>query len=94
MKRELARYFTVTTTLAIAKCGKTVATYSYWVYLTHMLALWIAFSGPPRPWFVQRAIFLVMFPGLAFTGYRVIEAPGIALGMQLSRRRSLALSAT
>jgi peptidoglycan/LPS O-acetylase OafA/YrhL len=67
----------------IAKCAKTVATYSYGIYLTHMMALWFAFSNP-LPWFVQWGIFLVMLPGLALIAYRWIEAPGIALGVRLS----------
>jgi len=72
----------------IAKCAKTIATYSYGVYLTHILALWLGFSaGPPdRPLVLQWGIFLFMLAGLAYSAYHGIEKHGIALGVRVANR--------
>ena len=69
----------------LARCAKVVATYSYGIYLTHVLAFGCAFTGViPGPWFVQWVVFFVMLAGLPYIAYRFIEKPGIALGIRLA----------
>jgi peptidoglycan/LPS O-acetylase OafA/YrhL len=70
----------------LASAGKIVATYSYGIYLTHIMALGLAFSaGRTGP--LQWAICAVMLPVLAWVAYHAVERPGIALG----RRAAAAL---
>lgn len=71
----------------LARAGNVVATYSYSIYLTHLLAFGYAFGGLiPGPWFVQWGVFLAMLAGLPCLTYRYIEKPGIDLGIKLAQR--------
>lgn len=63
----------------LASVGKVIATYSYGIYLTHVIALGFAFAGGRSGW-PQWLVLAVMLPLLAWVSYRVIERPGIALG--------------
>lgn len=68
---------------ALARVGKTIATYSYGVYLTHIMALGLAFAGGAHG-ALRWAVLVVMLPTLAWVAYRGIERPGIALGRRLA----------
>jgi peptidoglycan/LPS O-acetylase OafA/YrhL len=66
------------------RATKTIAKYSYGIYLTHGMALWAAFDligglSEPARW----AIFALLFVMLPWIAYTFIEAPGIALGQRL-----------
>lgn len=69
----------------VARVGKTIATYSYGVYITHTSAIVLAFAWGgrgPLDW----AICAVMLPAFAFVAYHGIEKHGIALGKKLANR--------
>jgi len=65
----------------VTRAAKTIATYSYGIYLLHVPVLWLAFDvGATFPLLAQLGIVaggLVLFPWLA---YHLIEEPGIRLG--------------
>lgn len=69
----------------VTRAAKTIATYSYGVYLLHVPVLWLAFSvGASLPFAVQLGIVaggLVLFPWIS---YHAIERPGIQLGQALA----------
>lgn len=76
-----------TASKSLARAGNVVATYSYSIYLTHLLVFGYAFGGLiPGPWFVQWAVFFTMLAGLPYMTYRYIEKPGIDLGIKLAQR--------
>jgi peptidoglycan/LPS O-acetylase OafA/YrhL len=77
----------------VARTSKTVATYSYGIYLTHVFALGLAFPVAGATTAVQWAIFAVLLPGLAVLAYRAVEAPGIALGRRAAAAYSARISA-
>lgn len=66
----------------LARFGKTVATYSYGIYLTHAGALALAFAGGAGP--VQWATLIVLPAVFAWAAFHAVERPGIALGRQLA----------
>lgn len=74
------------TNRATARVAHTVATYSYGIYLTHVLALGLAFPSPGATTLPQWVILAVMLPALAMVVYHWIEKPGIRLGVRLARR--------
>jgi peptidoglycan/LPS O-acetylase OafA/YrhL len=76
------------TNRTISAAAKTVATYSYGIYLTHMLALWLGFAGM-KPYGVtaQWGVFVFMLAGLSYAAYHGIEKRGIRLGARLSNRQ-------
>jgi peptidoglycan/LPS O-acetylase OafA/YrhL len=66
-----------------------IARYSYGLYLTHLLALWLGFSGvhaigggPLAQW----TVFVVTLIGLPVLLYHTIEAPLIRVGARLADR--------
>jgi peptidoglycan/LPS O-acetylase OafA/YrhL len=65
----------------------TMAKYSYSIYLTHMIVLWVAFSKlqGANPLLRIFAGVSLMFL-LPFATYNLIEAPGIALGGRVASR--------
>lgn len=72
----------------IATATKTVATYSYGVYLTHMFALAAIDGLMPGPPIVQWAAMLILLAGLPYICYHGIEKRGVALGARLVDRYS------
>jgi peptidoglycan/LPS O-acetylase OafA/YrhL len=62
----------------VTRAAKTIATYSYGIYLLHVPVLWLAFNvGAALPLLLQLVIVvggLVSFPWLA---YQLIEDPGV-----------------
>lgn len=71
----------------LAAAAKTVATYSYGVYLTHVVALAVAFGLLARQHAaVQWAAFAVLLVALSYAVYHAVEAPCIRLGVRLADR--------
>jgi peptidoglycan/LPS O-acetylase OafA/YrhL len=71
----------------LARAAKVVATYSYGIYLTHMLALWLGLVAmAAHHWTIQLGTSLIMLAGLAYAAYHGIEKHGIKLGVRLARR--------
>lgn len=64
--------------------ARTIATYSYGVYLTHVFALGAIDGLMPGPAIVQWVAMLILLPGLAYICYHGIEKRGIALGERLA----------
>lgn len=71
----------------VARCAKVVATYSYGIYLTHVFAIELTFSGG-GPWTGKLALFALLLPGFAYVAYHGIEKRGIRLGAWLADRLS------
>jgi peptidoglycan/LPS O-acetylase OafA/YrhL len=69
----------------LARCAKVVATYSYGIYLTHVLALGLAFSTS-QAGLAQWSLFFLLLPGLAWVTYHGIEKHGIRLGIWLANK--------
>jgi peptidoglycan/LPS O-acetylase OafA/YrhL len=68
----------------LVRGAKTVAKYSYGIYLTHVFSTLLAFSSHqsgPAQW----ALFAVLLPGSAWIAYHAIEAPGIRMGIRITR---------
>lgn len=71
----------------IAHAAKTVATYSYGIYLTHLLCVALAFgSFEGSSAALQWTVFFVSLVVLSVAAYRWIERPGIAAGVRLADR--------
>ncbi|MGZ5181385.1 MAG: acyltransferase family protein [Ramlibacter sp.] len=72
----------------VARAAKVVATYSYGIYLTHVLAIGFGLTGlmaalpAPARW----SMALLLLAGMPFAVYRLIERPGIELGRRLADR--------
>jgi peptidoglycan/LPS O-acetylase OafA/YrhL len=65
----------------------TMAKYSYSIYLTHMIVLWVAFpklEGAPVLLRIFAGISLMFL--LPYVTYNLIEAPGIAFGARVASR--------
>jgi peptidoglycan/LPS O-acetylase OafA/YrhL len=73
------------TSKPLARCAKVVATYSYGIYLTHVLALALAFSTS-QAGLVEWGLLCVVLPGLAWAAYHGIEKHGIRLGIRLASK--------
>lgn len=71
----------------VARAAKTVAKYSYGIYMSHMVALAIAFELIPGVNFLTRwAIFLLLALVLPVAMYHAIEEPGIRIGQRIAKR--------
>ncbi|MEO8623900.1 MAG: acyltransferase, partial [bacterium] len=69
---------------AFARGAHVLATYSYGVYLFHLLALHVGFTMlPGKPMAVQVTVATAVLAACCFVGYHAIEKPGIALGQRL-----------
>jgi len=68
----------------VTRVAHTVCTYSYSIYLLHLVALWVAFTIlRPSPAVVQWGTCVALLFALPAVFYRVIEHPGIRLGKRL-----------
>jgi peptidoglycan/LPS O-acetylase OafA/YrhL len=71
----------------LARSAKLVATYSYSIYITHVLAIQAGFDlFPALPVAVKLLACAVIMAAFARVCYRWIEAPGIALGARIAQR--------
>jgi peptidoglycan/LPS O-acetylase OafA/YrhL len=72
-----------------------IARYSYGIYLSHMVSLWLVFRLlPDHSLVVQMAVLATMLVVVPMALYHTIEAPGIRLGAACAvwmRRPSRAL---
>lgn len=71
----------------IQKTCQLVARYSYGIYLTHLICIWLAFdvlSSLPR--YAQWLVFAGSSAALPVALYHAIEAPMIAVGARLAGR--------
>jgi peptidoglycan/LPS O-acetylase OafA/YrhL len=70
-----------------------IARYSYGVYLTHLICLWLAFEYvPDAPLVLRWALFVATAVAVPVVLYHGLEQPMVALGAQLAarlRRREL-----
>ena len=70
--------------------SRLVARYSYGIYLTHIICIWLAFVVcAAQPWAVQWLIFLTTVVALPVMLYHTIEAPMIATGRWLVDARRM-----
>jgi peptidoglycan/LPS O-acetylase OafA/YrhL len=69
----------------LRRVAKTIATYSYGIYLIHSECIRLAFSGmsgyPPA---VKWLVFVAATAGLTYAAHHLIEQPCIALGRRLA----------
>jgi peptidoglycan/LPS O-acetylase OafA/YrhL len=80
--------------LLLKRVAKTVATYSYGVYLCHMPCIWLAFDAPfwQGPLWVRIAVLLVSLSVTCALCYHLVEQPGIKLGTSIVKRWKLKLA--
>ncbi len=72
------------------RLSKTIAKYSYGIYLFHYPILELAFmSLADRPLALQWSVFLLLLLLLPYLGYHLIEHPMIKLGGAWSERKSV-----
>lgn len=87
--------FRETSSRPIREISRLTARYSYGIYLSHMILLWVAFrhvhiSEPA----VQGAVFAVLMVVVPVAAYHLIEAPGIRLGVRLASRLTASRAGT
>jgi peptidoglycan/LPS O-acetylase OafA/YrhL len=69
----------------LVRIAKQVVTYSYGIYLTHLLCIGVAFFAfPTLPAIAKWAVFFTALAALSCAAYRWIERPGIAIGVRLA----------
>jgi peptidoglycan/LPS O-acetylase OafA/YrhL len=68
----------------VALVAKTIAKYSYGVYLLHIFAVGFAFHG--RGGTAEWATFAILLAGFAVLAHHAIEVPGMALGARIADR--------
>ena len=67
--------------------SKLVAQYSYGIYLSHSVAIWLCFAYWPTRWAVLNLIGSVALTGtISIAAYHLIEQPGIDLGKRVASR--------
>jgi peptidoglycan/LPS O-acetylase OafA/YrhL len=71
----------------VARAAKTIATYSYGIYLTHVFAL--AVMHGPWPLAIRLGMMLILLPGLAYICYHAVEKRGVALGARLAEQLAI-----
>ena len=75
---------------SLSRAAKTIATYSYGIYLGHWFGIEIAFVRLSRlPNVAQWAIFGVFIVTIPYLSYRLIEEPLIQVGKRIIARRGL-----
>lgn len=78
----------------LARLAQQIARYSYGIYLLHYFAIWVGFVVCRRSNIaVQIAVFIAALCSFSVLLYHVVEAPLIAIGLQIAekwRRRSRA----
>lgn len=73
----------------VTQLAKTVAKYSYGIYLLHVPALWIALVAcRTAPMSIQVAVAFTIGFGAPVLAYHLLEQPGIELGKRVARGRS------
>jgi peptidoglycan/LPS O-acetylase OafA/YrhL len=70
----------------LARIGKTVATYSYGVYLTHIFVIAAAFPGPQADGAHSWIILAVLLPLFSWIVHHAVERPGMRLGARIADR--------
>jgi peptidoglycan/LPS O-acetylase OafA/YrhL len=71
----------------VARGAKLVATYSYGIYLTHVIAFGATFTTAELlPSVGQVLGFIALLAGLSALSYHAIEKPGIEMGMRIADR--------
>jgi peptidoglycan/LPS O-acetylase OafA/YrhL len=73
--------------LRLRQCGKTLARYSYGIYLVHVPILYLCFHYlEALPRLIAWPLFFAGVSFVSFFAYHTIEKPGIAYGRALARR--------
>jgi peptidoglycan/LPS O-acetylase OafA/YrhL len=70
----------------LARVGKTIATYSYGVYLTHIFVIAAVFPGPEAIGWHSWTTLAVLLPLLAWIVHHAIERPGMRIGARIAER--------
>jgi peptidoglycan/LPS O-acetylase OafA/YrhL len=71
----------------LTRVASIIAKYSYGIYLTHAVAIWVAFFAlSAAPLAARWLTFAALAAGLPFIAYHTVEAPLIALGIRVSER--------
>jgi peptidoglycan/LPS O-acetylase OafA/YrhL len=73
--------FRETSSPLLRRAAATVARYSYGIYLTHMIAMWLVFVVlPDQPFVIQLACLTALLAIVPMALYHTIEAPCVRLG--------------
>jgi peptidoglycan/LPS O-acetylase OafA/YrhL len=71
----------------LRQCGRTLARYSYGIYLVHVPILYLCFHYlEALPGLIAWPLFIAGVSFVSFFAYHYIEAPGIVFGRALARR--------
>jgi peptidoglycan/LPS O-acetylase OafA/YrhL len=70
---------------AVNRLTQTIAKYSYGIYLSHLLTIWLAFAYLAyAPLWVRVAAFIILSALLPYALYHLVERPGIELGKRVA----------
>jgi peptidoglycan/LPS O-acetylase OafA/YrhL len=69
---------------AILKVSHVIARYSYGVYLTHFICIWLAFQGISGPAWMRWVTFLVTATAFPVVAYHLVEKPMIRVGERMA----------
>jgi peptidoglycan/LPS O-acetylase OafA/YrhL len=83
----LIPHFAETRSRLVRRVCAIVAKYSYGIYLTHMIVLWVAFVRLQDASIITRVLVgLSLATCLPFVAYHLVEAPAIRMGVRLANR--------
>lgn len=77
-------WFRQITSRPVVLVSKLIARYSYGIYLTHCLCMWIAFEKMPGRLPVRMAVFFVLLAAVSVALYHGVEEPFIRAGKRTS----------
>jgi len=81
------------TTSWIRVASKSVATYSYGIYLSHQFSIWICFGlMAAQPLWLRIAVLVTLLTALPIPLYHCIEKPMIEAGARLAARRNVRIA--
>jgi peptidoglycan/LPS O-acetylase OafA/YrhL len=72
------------TNTVVCRMSHVIARYSYGVYLTHFICIWLAFQAISAPTWVRWVTFLVTATALPVAAYHLVEHPMIRAGERVA----------
>jgi peptidoglycan/LPS O-acetylase OafA/YrhL len=81
-------WFAQITSKPLVLASKLIARYSYGIYLTHCLCMWIALEKMPGPAPLRLTVFLVLLGVVSVGLYHSVEEPMIQIGKRVATKYS------
>ena len=79
-------WFAQITFRPLAVASKLIARYSYGIYLTHCLCMWIALEKMPGPTPLRLAAFIILLAAVSIGLYHGVEEPLIQIGKRIAAK--------